>query len=106
MVGRADPKKIVRPKPSNVYAVGWPDFDVEREKRLWEVIEYLSAKGAFVLAASSLVNVTHVKALRRLGLKLNVDVPRTEPAHQMVIVFADSVKTDVPVKKIGVLKWM
>jgi len=106
MVGRADPKKIVRPKPSNVYAIGWPDFDVERERRLWEVIEYLSAKGAFVLAASSLVNVTHVKALRRLGLKLNVDVPRTEPAHQMVIVFADSVKTDVPVEKIGVLKWM
>ncbi|PLV60481.1 phosphoribosylformylglycinamidine synthase [Thermotoga sp. KOL6] len=104
MLGKVDPQRVSIPKPSKIFAVGWPDFDLEREKKLWETIKNLVGSGAFVLASSQLLTKTHVETFKEYGLKVNVKLPKVEPAHQTVLVFSTSKPSvDIPMKEVGTL---
>ncbi|KUK23138.1 MAG: Phosphoribosylformylglycinamidine synthase 2 [Thermotoga petrophila] len=104
MLGKVNPQKVAKPKPSKVFAVGWNDFELEREKELWRAIRKLSEEGAFILSSSQLLTRTHVETFREYGLKIEVKLPEVRPAHQMVLVFSERTPVvDVPVKEIGTL---
>jgi len=103
VLGKIDPRRVVRPRPSKVYAVGWPDFDLSREKKLWEVIEKLTDEGYFVLSSSRLLTRTHVETFREFGFSVRVRLPEVLPLHQMVLVFGDDPKVDIPSREIGQL---
>jgi len=104
VIGRVDPERVIKPKPSKAFAVGWPDFVLEREKDLWKVLKKVVHDGGFVISAMNLINSTHREALRRMGLMLKVEqLPSVSPVHQMFIVFTDSLKLNVPFREIGSL---
>ncbi|MCD6551480.1 phosphoribosylformylglycinamidine synthase subunit PurL [Thermotoga sp.] len=104
MLGKVDPQKVAKPKPSKIFAVGWQDFDLEREKELWKAIKKLASEGAFILASSQLLTRTHVETFREFDLKISLRLPEVESAHQMVLVFSEKTPTvNVPVKEIGAL---
>lgn len=95
MVGKAT--KALLPKSGDVYLIGWKDFDLEREKILWNEIKKQTSKGNFVLALSNYKeNPTYTK---NLGLKIfNI---QHSPIHQLILVIGNDVKSDLPIKKIG-----
>ncbi|WP_144399129.1 phosphoribosylformylglycinamidine synthase subunit PurL [Thermotoga sp. RQ7] len=102
MLGRVDPQKVVKPGPSRVFAVGWPDFELEREKELWKVIKKLADEGSFILASSHLLTKTHVESFKEFGLKIDLKLLKVEPAHQMILVFSEKTPAvSVPVREIG-----
>jgi len=104
MIGRVDLERVIKPRPSKVFAVGWPDFVLEREKDLWKVLKKVVHDGGFVISAMNLINSTHREALRRMGLMLKVEqLPSVSPVHQMFIAFTDSLKLNVPFREIGSL---
>lgn len=95
MVGKAT--KALLPKSGDVYLIGWKDFDLEREKILWNEIKKQTSKGNFVLALSNYKETpTYTK---NLGLKIfNI---QHSPIHQLILVIGNDVKSDLPIKKIG-----
>ena len=101
MVGKVENLNIHRPKKGPIYAVGFPDFNMERENKLHNEIVNLVKSGNFVLSMHDYSRLsTFNKALSNIGLTVKIDVPRTEPVHQMIIVFGEP-KTTLPTRKIG-----
>ncbi len=101
MVGKVENLNIPKPSKGPVYAVGYPDFSIERERKLQEEIVRLVRKGHFVLSMHDYSRITTFKtALSKLELNLRIQIPRTEPVHQMIIVFGEP-KTNLPARKIG-----
>lgn len=101
MVGKIENLNIPKPSKGPVYAVGYPDFSFDREKKLQEEITKLVRKGLFVISMHDYSRMTTFKnALSKLGLNLRIQTPITEAVHQMVIVFGEP-KTELPVRKIG-----
>ncbi|WP_448376415.1 phosphoribosylformylglycinamidine synthase subunit PurL [Fervidobacterium sp.] len=101
MVGKVDNLNIPIPKKGPIYAVGFSDFKLEREKELLTEITKIVNSGRFVLSMHDYNNLTTFKqALNNLGLHMKIQPPRTEPVHQMIIVFGE-VKTTLPSRKIG-----
>ncbi|WP_448379009.1 phosphoribosylformylglycinamidine synthase subunit PurL [Fervidobacterium sp.] len=101
MVGKVENLNIPKPSKGPVYAVGYPDFSIERERKLQEEIVRLVRKGHFVLSMHDYSRISTFKtALAKLELNLRIQIPRTEPVHQMIIVFGEP-KTNLPARKIG-----
>ncbi|AFG35452.1 phosphoribosylformylglycinamidine synthase II [Fervidobacterium pennivorans DSM 9078] len=101
MVGKVENLNIPKPTKGHVYAIGYPDFSIEREGKLQEEIVRLVKNGHFVLSMHDYSRITTFKtALSKLGMNLRIQIPRTEPVHQMIIVFGEP-KTNLPVRKIG-----
>jgi phosphoribosylformylglycinamidine synthase II len=101
MVGKVENLNIPKPSKGPVCAVGYPDFSVAQEKKLQEEIVRLVKNGHFVLSMHDYSRITTFKTtLAKLGLNLRIQIPRTEPVHQLIIVFGEP-KTNLPVRKIG-----
>ncbi|WP_372589030.1 phosphoribosylformylglycinamidine synthase subunit PurL [Fervidobacterium pennivorans subsp. shakshaketiis] len=101
MVGKVENLNIPKPTKGPVYAVGYPDFSIERERKLQEEIVRLVKNGHFVLSMHDYSRITTFKtALAKLGLNLRIQIPRTEPVHQLIIVLGEP-KTNLPARKIG-----
>ncbi len=101
MVGRVENLNIPKPAKGPVYAIGYPDFSIERERKLQEEIVRLVRNGHFVLSVHDYSRISTFKtALSKLELNLRIQIPRTEPVHQMIIVFGEP-KTNLPARKIG-----
>lgn len=77
-------------RPTRVYAMGWPNFDLRREELLGRAIDYCVRQGYNVYSSSRLITNTFLSRLSRMGLRLELwNLPKVEGAHQMVLVFAD-----------------
>ncbi|MGC9796936.1 phosphoribosylformylglycinamidine synthase subunit PurL [Fervidobacterium riparium] len=101
MVGKVGNMNIPRPKKGPIYAVGYHDFELGREKHFQDEIKNISRQGLFIVSMHDFSrNETLRSALRKLGYNLKLSVPRTEPIHQMILVFGEP-KTALPVKRIG-----
>ncbi len=102
MVGKVSDISNLKPKKSDVYLVGWEDFELEREKRLWNEIRRFRNQGMFVVSMSDYSNLETLKtALSRIGLELQLENEiMHEAIHQIILVFGN-VLTELPSKKIG-----
>lgn len=101
LVGRTANLSPPRVRKGPVYAVGYRDFKLERERFLWQEIKRIAQQGHFVLSKRSYEDLRTLRTtLARNGLKLRIQPPKTEPVHQLVIVFGEP-KTSLPMQKIG-----
>lgn len=95
MVGKSD--KIINPKSGDVYLIGWHNFELDREKILWNEIKKQVSNGNYVLSMSNYQN--NPTYLKTLGLEIeNIS---HAPIHQLILVIGNNVKSNLPIKKIG-----
>lgn len=101
MVGKIETQLINKPKKGPVYAVGFKDFQMEREKKLWSEIEKIVNQKCFVLSMHDYSRrITFETILRKIGFNPRIRTPKHEPVHQLILVFGEP-QTDLPKEKIG-----
>ncbi len=101
MVGKLESQIVNKPQKGPVYAVGFPDFQLDREKALWREIENIVKQGNFVLSMHDYTrSKTLESSLNKLGFTMKVKIPKHEPIHQLILVFGEP-KTNLPKIKIG-----
>lgn len=101
MVGKLENQIVNRPQKGPVYAVGFADFQLDREKTLWREIENIVRQGHFVLSMHDYTrNKTLENSLKKIGFTMKIKIPKHEPVHQLILVFGEP-KTNLPKTKIG-----
>lgn len=104
MIGKLEDLNVPRPKKGPVYALGFKDFELEREKILWNEIERIAKSGHFVVSMHDFSTMSTLKSeLQNVGLEMKLKIPKCEPAHQLVVVFGD-VETKLPKELIGYVR--
>ncbi|ODN30328.1 phosphoribosylformylglycinamidine synthase subunit PurL [Fervidobacterium thailandense] len=103
MVGKVENLNLPRPEKGPIYAVGFPDFELSREKDFWREIANIVAQGCLVISKSDYRNVRTLKeTFKEHGFDIHYKPPLHEPVHQMLLVLGE-VKTNLPKRKIGYL---
>ncbi|ABS60945.1 phosphoribosylformylglycinamidine synthase subunit PurL [Fervidobacterium nodosum] len=101
MVGKTDSHLVNRPKKGPVYAVGFKDFKLEREKKLWSEIEKIVNQKCFVVSMHDYSRRSTLEnALKNIGYNPKLNSLRHEPVHQLILVFGEP-KTDLPKERTG-----
>jgi len=101
MIGKLENLNVPRPRKSAIYAIGFKDFKLEREKLLWNEIERIAKAGYFVVSMHDFSTMSTLKQeLQKTGLDMKVKSPKCEPVHQLIMVFGD-VDTKLPKELIG-----
>lgn len=103
MVGIKETQLVNKPKKAPIFAVGFKDFEIQREKKLWEEIENIVNQGCFVVSMHDYFRISTLKnSLKNLGFGIKLGTIRHEPVHQLILVFGDP-KTVLPKEKVGYL---
>lgn len=103
MVGIKETQMVNKPKKGPIFAVGYRDFEIQREKSLWKEIENIVKQGYFVVSKHDYSRTATLKgALNNLGLCVKLNKIKHEPIHQLILVFGEP-QTTLPKQKVGYL---